>query len=138
MTIEFKSNVDINLIKTNFITEQKKRLEIALQDAASEIKERSKAGQDATGKPFKKLSVSYAKYKFEAIGNSNADMTFTGAMLRAIGTKVEQSAAGVLLGKIFFTSVKEASKAIDNMKSRKFFGLSKEQITKIANRLKGN
>jgi hypothetical protein len=137
LSIEYIDRVDIEAMKRKIIDDRKRLLGVALEDAASEIKQRSFAGKDVSGSTFKPLSPTYKKYKLEKTGRSTADMLLEGKMLAAIQTKVEEYANG-LLGIIFFGSAKEAEKAAKNQKTRKFFGLAKDQIARIAETLRGN
>lgn len=126
MAIEIERSFDPKKIQKEIKERQKKNLEVALQEAATEIVERTRRQEPVSGGRFAKLSDKYAKYKQRKGRHGVPDLTFSGSMLRAIQTKVEETING-LLGTIFFGSTAESEKARGNQKLRKFFGLSRRQ-----------
>ena len=108
-----------------------REFEGALQDEATRIVLRTRQGTDVNGNAFAAYSPAYAKRR-QAKGRNQSpvDLTFTGKMLAAVQTKVERL-AGKVVGTIFFNSAAEAVKAQGNQKTRRFFGLSAEQIHEI-------
>lgn len=136
MAIEFKSNVDFDRIKREILEKQERELKLAINDAATEIVTRTRSQKDARGATFKALTPIYKKFKARKGRAAVPDLTYSGKMLASITSTVERLADG-LLGRIFFSSQKEAEKARGNMKIRKFFELSKDQVNKIRNRLQG-
>lgn len=136
MGIEIQRTFDPKKLQKELKDKQKKNLEVALQEAATEIVERTRRQEPVNGGKFAKLSDKYAKYKQRKGRHGVPDLTFSGSMLRAIQTKVEETING-LLGTIFFGSTAESEKARGNQKFRKFFGLSRRQQTKIDETLEG-
>lgn len=136
MGIEIKNKLNIAKIKEDILRKQKVNLDIAINDAAAEIVVRSRSGVDAKGGRFKPLTDKYKKFKVKKGRRPSPDLTFTGNMLAAITSKVEQI-GGQLVGTIFFNSAREAAKARGNNLIRRFFELSADQINKIKNRLQG-
>jgi len=135
MSIQVKSNFNPKRMAEELKERQEKALARAMETAAREIQKRTQSGQDAAGSPFKKYSDAYRKFKQKKGRTGNVDLTFTGDMLRAMSTTVERVASG-LIGTIKFNSADAATKAKANMKRRKFFELSREQIEKITNAIR--
>lgn len=135
MTIEIKNLPDFKQISQEVKDDLKKNFDKALETAAREIVERSKQQRDVRGSTFKSLTPQYSKYKTSKGRRAVPDLTFSGKMLGAITSKV-QDLGKQLLGKIFFTSAAEAAKAQGNMKTRDFFGLSESQVQKITDTIK--
>lgn len=136
LAIEVKKKLDIRKIKEEILRKQKDNFDIALTDAATEIVIRTRSQQDAKGGRFKPLTSKYKKFKIGKGRSGNPDLTFSGAMLAAITSTVEQ-VGNMLIGRIFFNSAKEAAKARGNNAIRRFFELSRDQINKITNKLRG-
>lgn len=136
MAIEFKSKVNIQKIKDEILRRQKDNLDRAMTDAATEIVTRTRGQRDARGGQFKALNPIYKRFKISTGRSGVPDLSFSGKMLAAITSTVIQ-AGNNLIGKIFFSSVREAEKARGNMRFRKFFELSADQINKIINKLRG-
>jgi hypothetical protein len=111
--------------------------ERALQDEAARVVLRTRQGTDVNGAPFKPYSDEYARRKRAKGRNASpVDLTVTGRMLAAIQTRVERL-GGRLVGTIFFNSAAEAAKAAGNQATRRFFGLSAEQVQRLTSRLRG-
>lgn len=136
VAISIEKNFDAKKLADDVRKKQRVAFERELQEAAREIVERTRSQTDVSGTRFKKLTEPYRKYKTKSGRQGVPDLTLSGSMLRSIIAKVEETAKG-LVGTIFFNSAKEAEKARGNMKIRKFFGLSKEQIAKIVKAIGG-
>lgn len=136
MGIEFKANFDIEKLGQELLDKQETTLARVMEEMAEKIVSRSIAQTDADGKRFVRLSPEYAKRKSRTDRSAVPDLTFTGQMLASITSKVERVGKN-LVGRIFFNSAREAEKARGNMKLRKFFALSREQIQTIIDRLTG-
>lgn len=108
-----------------------------MSDAATEIVVRTRGQKDANGSGLKPLSLKYKKFKVLKGRQGVPDRTFTGAMLAAITSRVEQVGSN-LVGYIFFSSAKEGTKAHGLQKLGEFFKLSQQQITKIISKLQGS
>lgn len=135
MPIKFSKKIDfkktINEIQNNL----KRGLEIAITDEVTEIITRTEQGKEVENRPFEPYVAAYKKYRIKKGRRGTPDLTFTGNMLRSITSSVEVTTAK-LIGRIFFSSAKEAEKAGFNQQKRQFFGLSKEQLQRIKQRLK--
>lgn len=130
--------------------------------ALSLIRRRTAAGKDVTNQPFRPLSPGYAKQKQQALGTGNADLTVSGRMLnemgrlavtektvtigfaggstggggRAVGgTFIQRSRAVPGADKALFHNVTGAGKA---HVIRKFFGLTPDEKTTIAERVQAH
>lgn len=137
MTIEFIKRFDVDKIKKEILEKQKTILDRAMVEAATGIVQRTRQKQDAQGGTFKPLTPAYKKYKTKKGRLGVPDLTFSGRMLAAIASKIEQPSAAVLQGTIFFNSALEAAKAKGNMRLRNFFALSRDQINRILSLLRG-
>lgn len=128
------ADVIIRLTKER-IAKIAQRFEQVLADEAARIVLRTESGQDVNGSPFVDYTPAYARRKAKKGRQvAHPDLTDTGAMLGSIQTRVEPTTNGYR-GTIFFGSAREAAKASGNMKTRRFFGLSEEQVTRIKDRL---
>lgn len=140
MPIRVTKKVDFKKIQADIQANIKREFETALLDEAERISSRTRAGKDVEGKSFesyKPYDPKYKKWKQKKGRRGNIDLTLSGSMLAAIATKVEVT-ADKIKGYIFFSSAKEAEKAywnqVDN--GRPFFGLAKEQVKRLMQRLK--
>jgi hypothetical protein len=73
----------------------------AMEVAAKDIIERTQAGSGVSG-PLPLLSPAYAKYKAAVGRNPAPDRTLTGALLKAIHSKLENVSQALVSGKISF------------------------------------
>lgn len=135
MGIEFKQNFKTEDFKKSVQDNLKTNLERGMAQAATQIVTRTSKGFDVTGKEFQRYTKRYEKFKTDKGRNARPDLTFTGRMLAAIQTRVEKVGSS-LIGRIFFSSSREAVKASGNQKRRNFFGLSEEQKQKIVQELR--
>lgn len=137
MTIEIK-NADkvVERIRARLLDGADRRLQLALEAEKAEIDKRTTSGRDVDGGAFDEYSEGYAKFKAKRGRKASPpDLTFTGSMLRAMTVEVTREGQK-LIGRIFFNSAREAAKAAGNMRTRRFFGLSRDQIKRIVERLK--
>lgn len=105
-------------------------LERALSDEVAEIQIRTQAGRDVNDMAFEPYSEKYRRIKESTGRGSGVNLTFTGAMLAAIQTRIERIGAK-FSGVIFFGSAREAAKAQGNQERREFFALGRRQIERI-------
>lgn len=97
----------------------------------TELKKRTASGKSVDGFGFKPYSPQYEKRKRNSGRKTRpVDLTYSGAMLRSIQTKVEDNGKR-LKATVFFGSAKEAAKAKGNQETRDFFGFSEEQFERI-------
>jgi len=129
-------------------------MERAAEEAITEIQRRTGTGVDADGVAFEGYTPEYAAFKsgFTKGGQrrtrksksgkrskvrtnfgaaAKVNLTASGNMLRLIRSKVEE-VGGRLIATLFFGTAKEAAKAKGNMRKRRFFALSREQVKQIA------
>ena len=86
------------------------------------IVNRTLGGKDTKLKGFKSYSSDYAKYRTKNGRNKKVNLTYSGKMLGAINSK------NIPLGlRFYFSSKSEADKATWNQKTRKFFGIDRNQ-----------
>lgn len=136
MTIEVKSNIDFSAAKREIIRETEIKLGRALEEMAREIVTRTRTARGPNGEQFKALSPKYRRYKEKKGRKGVPDLTFTGKMLASITTATQQI-GNEIIGRIYFNSVKEAQKARGNQRTRRFFTLSRQQVEKLVNLLRG-
>jgi len=132
MAIEVKSRPDFRKISEEMERGIENALDRQLADEAAEIVQRTQGGHDVDNRSFAPYSAPYLKVRRDKGRGSRPDLTFTGSMLNSI-THTVTRVGSEIIGTIFFSSSAEALKAKGNIKSRKFFGLSKEQIINLRN-----
>lgn len=111
-------------------------LQRALLDESTRIQITTRAGRDVQGRGFKAYTPAYAKRKADS-GRQviTPDLTYSGAMLNAM-TSVVERVGNALVGRIFFSDIRQALKARGNQAHRQFFGFSREARARIIDRLK--
>lgn len=131
-TFEAKGLPNFKKIAKEDFEHREKRLSDFLAVAVKDIVKRTQSGKDANGGPFEKYTPEYAHYKFvtKKRGFGKVDLTFSGAMLRAMTHSVKRL-GNVLEGIINFTNPKDGEKARGNMEKRNFFNLSDTQIKNL-------
>lgn len=108
-----------------------------ISDEVTRMKIRTTQGRDYENNQFADYSLEYKRFKAEKTKKqvSVPDLTFSGDMLKAITQEVIPK-GNTIEARIFFASAREAAKASGNLKTRKFFGFSKEQFERITVKLK--
>lgn len=134
--ITFKKNFDLKRIADERAERTKRELGAALFDAKAEIVDRTLQGRDVDSRGFKNYSERYGKAKLEKTGRATPNLTVTGNMLKNITVKVEQVGKDIV-GRLFFSSTAEATKARYNQAIRKFFGLDTSQFNRLIERIRG-
>jgi phage gpG-like protein len=137
MGIEVTNNVDLRKQLQARKDRIERELSVAIQEEAQEIIDQTQKGIGYDGRPFSSYAEydpKYLEYKVSKGRKGNIDLTFSGRMLNSITTKVEQ--LGSLLRGIIYVPADQAAKARGNMRTRKFFGLSKEARERITERLR--
>jgi hypothetical protein len=131
-SVEVKGLPNFKKISKEDFEKREKRLNDFLAVAVKDIVKRTQSGTDANGGSFEKYTPEYAHYKFvkKKRGPGKVDLTFSGAMLRAMTHSVKRL-GNALEGIINFTNVKDGEKARGNMQKRNFFNLSDTQIKKL-------
>lgn len=128
--VEFKNLIDFKKMGDEVVQRKSVAFGQAVQIETGEIVRRTQSGIDVNGSPFKAYSKEYAAYKKKKGRNATPDLTFSGKMLGSIKATVKATATK-FFAEIKFSSATEAAKAKGNLKKRKFFGLSDEQIQRI-------
>lgn len=111
-----------------------KAMQEQLQKEIRIIAKRTSSGVDVDGQAFTPYSPKYAAFKRASGRSGKVDLTWTGNMLAAMGSKVKVIGE-TIIGIISFIPA-QAVKARANMRTRNFFGLSKEQLTRITKAMK--
>lgn len=128
MGIDYRCGINTEQWKADLLARAKEKLSREMQVAATQIKIRTQAGTDAEGASFKPYSKAYAAYRL-AHGRQadHVDLLYTGAMQKAIHTKIED--ANNAIDGVIYVTAEEAEKVRENEKrGRKFFALAKEQL----------
>lgn len=105
---------------------KKPAMTAAILQAQTIIKTRTAKGVDVNGAPFKAYSKTYAAFRSKKGRSTTPDLMFSGRMMasmKATATKNE--------GVLFFSRSEEARKAAFNNRTRRFFDLSKKELTRI-------
>lgn len=147
MTFEMKISDNLRHIRAvydkRFQDQTARALEKALEQEITFIRLRTQQGRDVEGEKFAKYSkFTQALRKERGRNVTTVDLTFTGAMLRALRSKITR-AHGYIEGVIFFIA-SERSKArrhnegdpINRLPKRRFFGLSEEQVARITDSIR--
>lgn len=158
MSIQVKSNFNPKRMAEEIKERHQNALEKALAKAVREINKRTLGGTDADGAAFAPYTPEYAAYKSgftktgknrktrsKKTGNLNAvkprfgagtvNLAYSGDMLQSMQTTFSRDANGIT-GYITFSSAEAAAKAKGNMKKRKFFALSDEQLKQITDAIR--
>jgi hypothetical protein len=108
----------------------------AVSDEIAIIAARTTAGKDADEQSFAPYVPSYAKRREKNNDQvSPPNLTVTGHMLGSMRRGATTETETSITTTIEFGSETEANKARGNMKKRKFFALSDEQIKEITKRV---
>ena len=159
MAIEIEGNLDLEKAAKEIQDSLEKEFSKVRQLETGKMKQRIRSARDVNNAPMK-LTPEYAAAKVRSGRNGIADLTWTGTLLNAIGTKIERVGSD-LVGTIFIqntsapapkikpkTKQKRASapktrivNTLDKARGlidqgKKFFGLTQEQLTNITNKLK--
>ena len=129
----FKIRAEGRLISANFTRELNKQVEKAIEQAAFDQKariiRRTQQGLNANESPFEPYSKEYAEFRADhGRSRTPVTLTWTGAMLRSIATKIERLNTSVR-GILFFSA--EGAKAAGNQRRRNFFDISAKDAEKI-------
>ena len=123
-----KKKINFKKVRTVLIRGSEKRLKEESLNIIDGIKERTESGKNVKGKTFKKYSTkgkySYADKRKDAGKRvTPPNLAWTGHMLEAISAKPIKGGL-----RFYFNAKAETDKASWNQKTRKFFGISKNQI----------
>ena len=117
-----KKKINFRKVKKRVIDDRVNKLRLEASNIVTGIVNRTLKGKDADLKGMKSYSRDYAKYRQEHGRKGKVNLTYTGAMLGAISSKK------IPLGlRFYFNSKSETDKAKWNQKTRKFFGIDKNQ-----------
>jgi len=136
MTIKITNNSRIVFRVGKILEKKQVAFEKAMIDEVAEIAIRTLSGTDVEGKPFEPYTPKYAEFrkkKGRTAGLPN--LSFTGNMLAAMRARFEKR-PGRLTGIIGFLDTKERKKALGNQEHRNWFGLPRQRIDAIINKIK--
>jgi phage gpG-like protein len=137
MGIEVKNNINIPALKKQITASVERELGLAMNEEVERLVQRTQSGIDVDGRSFESYAPytpKYLKFKTSKGRKGNIDLTFKDRMLNNITSKVERMASG-LRGTIFFSDPREGAKAQGNQRKRPFFGLSKDAVKRIMDRM---
>ena len=133
MAIKVTSNFDFRLKIKEKIENIQEKFGQALEDIRTELELDATAGKDINGRTFKRYSKKYAEWRKEkGYQSSPPNLTITGTMLSSIRTDVRKDGENVV-GRI--TVNDDPGKVKGNLEKRKFFGLSKEKLAQLKNKI---
>lgn len=157
MAIEVKNtDVIFRLVKEK-LEKAKAKLGPAVADEVARMIRRTKDGKDVDGQPFAKYTPAYNRFKGKlrsgfitrtgkrgkkagqvkgeySVTQQPVDLILSGNMLNAIETNETTSETSATVT-VFFNSALEGAKAHGNMRKRRFFGFSDEQVARIKKKL---
>jgi hypothetical protein len=135
MGIEVKGGIDGQKLAGELQRTVEQTLGIAVSDEVTQMIIRTRNGLDVDGQPFQQYSEEYAIYKEKKGRNpSPPDLTISGAMLGSITSTVKNLGSDIE-ATVYFGDAYEAEKARANLKYRRFFGFSLEQLDRIRDKL---
>lgn len=131
MGIKVTKRIDIQAAKKKLTTGLEQKFEQAISDETTRMIARFQRGVDVEGGSFVPYTKPYARYKAKRGRRTTpVDLTFTGSMARAITYRIKKL-GNKLRAEVFFSNAKDAAKASGNLKTRRFFGFSSEQLRRI-------
>ncbi len=122
-----KKKIDFRKVKHVIVDGRLDKLKKEALNIETGIITRTQQGKDVKGSSFKPYSKAYKKAKGKG---SKVTLTDTGAMLHAISNK--KITNGI---RFYFNASSETKKASWNNKLRKFFGVDKQQIKYLKNKM---
>lgn len=106
-------------------------------DAVAYIERQTGQGLDVDGNTFKAYAKDYAALREETKRQvSPPNLNWSGRMLAAMNYEVTEASDGQMLLRIFFNGPDEVEKARQNMRTRKFFGVSEKLAAVMRRQLK--
>jgi len=105
---------------------KKPAMTAAILQAQTIIKTRTAKGVDVDGAPFKPYSKTYAAFRSKKGLSTTPDLMFRGAMMASMKATASKNE-----GVLFFNTSENAKKAAFNNRTRRFFDLSKKELTRI-------
>lgn len=107
-----------------------KKVRLLASEIIVGIINRTQSGKDVKNNRFKKYNPGYAKVKSKKFGSTTPNLTITGNMLNSITSRDIKN--GV---RLYFIGSAENTKASNNQKKRKFFGIDAKQQKQIKRKL---
>ena len=118
-----KKKINFRKVKNKVIDDRVKKLRLEGMNIVAGIVLRTEQGKDMNLRSFKSYSSDYEKYRTKHGRSRKVNLTYNGTMLGAINSKK------IPLGlRFYFSSKSETDKAKWNQKTRKFFGIDKQQL----------
>jgi hypothetical protein len=113
-------------LSRRFAKNQKKAMLATVLQAETIIKQRTAQGKDVNGNPFKRYSDSYSSFRAKAGRSRTPNLMFSGRMLNSMKVKASKTT-----GVLFFSRAEESRKAAFNNRTRRFFDLSKKELSRL-------
>lgn len=136
MSISIKNNTHIAARIKKKLENKRKVFDVQMQEAASDIVERTTAGLDVDGFTFDEYSEAYElRREKKNYQTYPPNLTVTGNMLKALRSRV-RVVGDKLEGVISWHDQTERKKARGNQNHRNFFGLSDQQVEKIKQKIR--
>ena len=124
---------DITTIPENMQEQVREKIQSALYRVAqigiNIILDRTESGRGFEGGQFKPYNEKYAAFRVDKGRGLQPNLNFTGQMLGSITSRADSQKA-----EIFFRGATNSAKAAHNNKSRPFFGFSRAEKKKLANK----
>ena len=125
-----KKKVNFKKIRRVVVEGRLDKLRLEAMNIVTGIVNRTLSGKDMNLKGFKSYSSDYAKYRSKNGRSKGVNLTYSGAMLGAINSK------NIPIGlRFYFAAKSETDKATWNQKTRKFFGVDRNQIKYLKKQL---
>lgn len=122
-----KKKIDFRKVRSVVIDGRVNKLRKEGLNIETGIINRTLSGKDAKMKSFKPYSKEYAKAK----GSKKVNLTASGAMLQAVSNKRIPNGL-----RFYFNASAETKKATYNQKLRKFFGVDKNQVKYLKEKMR--
>lgn len=144
MGVEFKTKLDPKKLMVDRIARLERAMGRLLEEEIGEIIKRTQGGKDVELKGFSRYSKAYAKKREKSGRSSNVDLTYSGQLLQSLTSKVKRIGQ-VVEGVIYFLAGRQ-NRSKSNatnldiarglLRERKFFGLDRNQVKRITEKLK--
>ncbi len=118
--------IDFGKVSKELTDSRVKKIRLLGNDIVADMHSRTLKGEDVTLGTFKEYSDSYKKQRSKKGRKTKPNLTYTGNMLGGMMSKKIPNGL-----KFTFTSSSELKKAEWNQKTRKFFGIDKNQKASI-------
>ena len=125
-----KKKINFRKVSSKVIDGRVDKLRLEAKNIEAGIIDRTQKGKDTKLKSMKSYKSDYAKYRQKHGRSKKPNLTYTGNMLNAISSKPIKNGL-----RFYFSSKSETDKAKWNQKTRRFFGVDKNQIKYLVKRM---